>query len=78
MAKKIDNMYVVLKVDDVKKYLGREGFATLVILNESIVNGRESDGKKQNEYIVCNQDEPYAEKVWQAILDGEDKKGGEQ
>lgn len=23
-------------------------------------------------YILCNQDEPYADKVWQVILDGED------
>lgn len=30
--------------------------------------------KKINKYIVCNQDEPYAELVWQTILLGEDAK----
>ena len=25
----------------------------------------------RNKYIVCNQDEPYAELVWQTILQGE-------
>jgi len=29
---------------------------------------------KGNRYIVCNQDEPYAEEVWQLILEGERKK----
>ncbi len=35
---------------------------------------RKRQGKKpleDNRYILCNQDEPYAEKVWQTILEGE-------
>ena len=28
----------------------------------------------ENKYIVCNQDEPYAEDVLKVILDGEDNK----
>lgn len=28
----------------------------------------------KNRYIVCNQDEPYAQKVWEAILEGEKEK----
>lgn len=36
---------------------------------------RRKEGKDRfNQYIVCNQDEPYAEKVWRVILDGEDAK----
>jgi transcription elongation factor Elf1 len=38
---------------------------------------RKSDGKpplSKNKYIICNQDEPYAEEVWQIILEGERKK----
>ena len=27
--------------------------------------------ENENKYIVCNQDEPYAELVWQIILGGE-------
>jgi len=29
---------------------------------------------KNKKYIVCNQDEPYAERVWQIILEGEKQK----
>jgi len=32
---------------------------------------KETEGKK---YIVCNQDEPYAELIWKIILDGETAK----
>ena len=36
---------------------------------------RKSKGKKPyNEYIICNQDEPYAEEVWQIILKDEELK----
>ena len=38
---------------------------------------RKAKGKKPyNKYIICNQDEPYAEEVWQTILKGEKKKNG--
>ena len=37
---------------------------------------RVSKGKKPwNNYIIVNQDEPYAEKVWEIILTGETAKG---
>ncbi len=29
---------------------------------------------EKNKYICCNQDEPYAEKVWEVILAGEAEK----
>ena len=36
---------------------------------------RKSLGKKPyNEYIICNQDELYADEVWDVILRGEEKK----
>jgi transcription elongation factor Elf1 len=38
---------------------------------------RKSDGQpplSSNKYIVCNQDEPYADEVWDIILEGERKK----
>ena len=36
---------------------------------------RQKQGKvPYNNYVCCNQDEPYAEKVWQTILQGEDEK----
>ena len=30
--------------------------------------------KPENSYVACNQDEPYAEKVWNIILEGEKQK----
>jgi hypothetical protein len=32
------------------------------------------DAGTSHRYIICNQDEPYAEKVWQTILEGEKNK----
>ena len=46
---------------------------------DEIINGiediRKNKGKpRTNKYIVCNQDEPYADKIWKTILDGEHAK----
>ena len=65
-AKK-DDKYFVMKIEDVETMLTeteQEILACIIDKLDSI-----------NEYIVCNEDEPYAEKVWQAILSGEDAKG---
>lgn len=35
---------------------------------------RKTGKKMDQEYIVCNQDEPYADDVWEIILSGEDRK----
>lgn len=44
-------------------------------ISKAYAQYRKSIGKKPyNEYIICNQDEPYAEEVWQIILKGEEKK----
>jgi len=44
----------------------------LTFLIADINKERIRDNKKiDNKYIVCNQDEPYAELVWQIILQGE-------
>ena len=41
----------------------------------TIVKGRQGEGKKsENNYYVCNQDEPYAQKVIDIILEGETEK----
>ena len=63
-----EEKYLVLKLDDIEKYLtDREKFAlTNVCLR--IREGRDLDGKKQNHYVVVNEEETYAEKVWDLIL----------
>jgi len=44
-------------------------------ISEFVAAFRAEKGKKPYpEYIICNQDEPYAEEVWKVILAGEDEK----
>lgn len=65
------NMYVVLKVSDVKTYLSSEDCRILDGFLAKIEKGREAAGKNPyNEYYVCNVDEPYAADV-NAIISGE-------
>lgn len=59
--------YIVFKIEDVEKYLSKEMKWNLVIISETILNGRVEDGKKSNQYVVVNEDEPYAEQVWKLI-----------
>lgn len=68
-AKKKHGMYLVLKWDDINELSDcQRNHLRLIIMG--IKRKRPHD----NKYIVCNQDEPYAEKVWQEILKGEDNK----
>ena len=65
---KRENKYFVLKVEDLKNYLTNEERFQLDLLVIAITKGREGDGKsKWNRYVVVNEDEPYAEKVWELI-----------
>ena len=54
----------------------REYFETIQHLIK--LNRVNHNKKAVNKYIVCNQDEPYAEKVWRVILQGEDDKEGKE
>ena len=63
--------HIVLKMDDVRKYLSDEQIYELNNISQIIQNGREKDGKnKCNEYYICNVDEPYSDKVLDVILNG--------
>ena len=90
MAEKEEMKYLVIKIADLNEYLeqylssgifnelqgrGKEINDALQELQNGIREMRKSQGRPiDNEYIVCNQDEPYSEKVWQIILEGEDAK----
>jgi len=64
--------HVVFKWDDIRKYLSKEQRKQLMQINDTIAAGRVNDGKVgENKYYICNQDEPYAEKVLIEILKGE-------
>ena len=61
------NKYLVLKQADINKYLSIEQRNALEYVVRFIANQRKADGLKHNTYVVVNEDEPYAEKVWQLI-----------
>jgi len=68
---------VVFKKDELDYVLDRHPtlktmLATIVTLIE--IHRITLNKKPHNNYIVCNQDEHYANEVWRVILDGEDKK----
>lgn len=44
------------------------------VINEITWNEVMEAVANNNKYIICNQDEPYADLVWQIILMGEDAK----
>jgi len=66
--------YLVLKWDDIEKYLNKYEREELLASVEKIDAHRSLSGKKQNTYVVVNEDEPYAEKVWELIQEYEEKR----
>lgn len=70
-----ENKYFVLKLDDLAEYTTQEERLFLDKVAVQIAEGRRRAKREPyNSYIVCNQDEPYAEDVWRVILSGEDAK----
>ena len=64
--------HIVLKREDIFKYLEEPEQVALDVMMEKIMCGREEDGKKRlNSYYVVNKDEPYAEVVHGVIMGGE-------
>ena len=67
-----ENTHIVIKRDDVNKYLTANQIKYLDAVLNAIADGRKKDGKKPyNSYYICNTDEPYADKVLEVILEGE-------
>ena len=73
--------FYVFKKEDVDVVLDRhpllaeyfQTISSLVRLNRIARNK-----KPMNDYVVCNQDEPYSEEIWKIILDGEKAKEAKQ
>ena len=56
--------FIVIKQDDIPKYLNLFQAKRLGFCLDNIANGRSSDGKKtDNKYLVINVDEPYAPEI---------------
>ena len=67
------NKYLVIKRADIDKYLSQDAKAILDYLTEKIDTGRLMEKKPLHNYIVVNQTEPYAEKVWELIEENKDE-----
>ena len=60
--------YEVMKLEDINKYLSDEQIDQIQTIIETIHDGRVWDGKlPSNNYVVVNEDQPYAEQVWKLI-----------
>jgi hypothetical protein len=71
----IFNKFLVLKREDISRYLTEQQILNLGECISAVQVGRQNDGKNPvNDYWVVNQDEPYAKKILQAILRGEKTK----
>lgn len=69
-----EEKFLVFNKADLKKYLSGDEAYTLECIQRTVERKRLDDGKPLNDYLVCNQDEPYASEVLDIILSGEDKK----
>lgn len=77
MVKKLDT-HIVIKKDDIFKYLTEKQRVKLGEFLGFIDVGRHMDGKDMiNTYYVVNTDEPYAEEVYRIIELGEQEKDPE-
>lgn len=66
------NTHIVIKKEDVLKYLTDDQIKYLNTILSTITDGRKKDGKKpDNSYYICNTDEPYANEVLDIILKAE-------
>lgn len=73
MAVKEDKFIVFPKKDLVG--ISAAQVATLNKIDQLVQMNRIKRGASQfPKFIICNQDEPYSDKVWQIILDGESAK----
>lgn len=55
--------FIVIKADDADKYLPLHDRIDLRHILNQINEGRIKEGKKENNYVVINTDEPYADEV---------------
>lgn len=82
MKAKKENKYLIMKIEDVENYFSQFTKGVFTTAEEQAVIEQEpfwkvvNELQKQNKnnYIIINQDEPYAELIWQIVLLGEDAK----
>lgn len=68
MAKfKKENRFLVLKWDDIRRFLHPNDGEALDRILTIISEGRRAEGKRDNNYVVVNEDESYADVIWKLI-----------
>uniref|UniRef100_A0A6M3K6R8 Uncharacterized protein n=1 Tax=viral metagenome TaxID=1070528 RepID=A0A6M3K6R8_9ZZZZ len=67
------NKFLVLKIEDCDNYLTAYKQNELALICETIRRERMKNNKPINSYIIVNQDEPYANSVWELIKNHEVK-----
>lgn len=70
---KEENKFIVIPLKDLR-YLDQPRQKHLNEVLKLLAEGRKLENKPENNYYVCNQDEPYAEDVLNLILKGEEMK----
>ncbi len=75
---KREDKYLVLKKEDINAYLIDREQEKLNKLVKFIEEGRYGEKKKPNSYVVVNEDQSYAEKVWALIQAEEERKYGKK
>ena len=62
-----EDTHIILKMEDIEKYLGEFEQIKLMKYLNIIYDGRTKDGKEINKYYLCNQDEHYSRDVFDLI-----------
>ena len=62
-----ENRFLVLKWNDIEKYLSHEHREAIRIACDVVQERRRMDGKRQNAYVVVADNWPEYDGVWQAI-----------
>lgn len=71
---KVDT-HIIIKREDIAKYLNKSEQIALEYILNKIIRGRTNDNKKPvNKYYIVNKDEPYAEIVHNIIINRESDK----
>lgn len=69
------NSHIIIKIQDTLDYCTGKQRDNLLDVMASVIVGRRKDNKiEENEYFICNTDEPYAQEVFDVIKNGEMKK----
>lgn len=68
---KKEQKYLVVKTDDLDRLISDTQWEELQKILDTVKQARHKLGKKENSYVVVNEDEPYSGIVWELVKMGE-------